>query len=52
MACGLSHEEAHGSLRFSLSKFNLKSELLPIASSVEKVVTDLRKLSPLIGLRK
>ena len=52
MACGLSHEEAHGSLRFSLSKFNLESELFVIASSVEKVVSDLRELSPLVGLRK
>ena len=51
MACGLSHEQAHGSLRFSLSKFNLESEISTIATSVEKVVADLRKLSPLVGLR-
>ncbi|HOI18445.1 MAG TPA: cysteine desulfurase family protein [Candidatus Woesearchaeota archaeon] len=52
MACGLSHEQAHGSLRFSLSKFNHPSEIPIIATAVEKVVTDLRKLSPLVGLRK
>ncbi|RLG19840.1 cysteine desulfurase NifS [Candidatus Micrarchaeota archaeon] len=44
-ALGLKHEQAHGSLRFSLSKFNSSEEVNYVIKMVEKEVAELRKLS-------
>jgi cysteine desulfurase len=49
MAMGHSHEDAHGSIRFSLSKYNTKEEMDYTVSVLEDVIKQLRELSPLGG---
>ena len=48
-AIGLHPAMAHGSIRFSLSKFTTKDELDYTIKNVKEVVQDLRRLSPLWG---
>jgi cysteine desulfurase len=48
MAMGYSHERAHGSIRFTLSRFNTHEEMIRTAKSCREVVEALRKISPLI----
>jgi len=47
MAMGLSHETAHGSIRFTLSKYNKKEEIDYVIKQVNSVVQNLRRISPL-----
>lgn len=47
LAIGLKHEEAHGSLRLSLSEENTKEELDAVVEAVKKNVSLLRDMSPL-----
>jgi len=47
LAMGLSHEIAHGSIRFSLSKYNTKEEMDYVVDSLKETVKILRDLSPL-----
>ncbi len=47
LAMGKSHEQAHGSIRFSLSKYNTEEEIDYTIQKTEEVVRDLRELSPL-----
>ena len=47
MAMGRKHEQAHGSIRFSLSKYNTEMEIDYTIQKLAEVVSDLRKLSPL-----
>lgn len=47
LAIGLKHEEAHGSLRLTLSEENTKEELDTVVEAVKKTVTGLRDMSPL-----
>ncbi|MBL7148282.1 MAG: cysteine desulfurase [Nanoarchaeota archaeon] len=47
MAIGLPHEIAHGSIRFTLSKFTKKEELDYTIANVKKIVKNLRMISPL-----
>ena len=47
LAIGLKHEEAHGSLRFTLSEENTKEELDTVVEAVKKTVDLLRRMSPL-----
>lgn len=47
LAIGLRHEEAHGSLRFTLSEDNTKEELDTVVEAVKKNVELLRQMSPL-----
>jgi cysteine desulfurase len=47
MAMGFSHERAHGSIRFSLSKYLRKEDIDSTVRNVEEVVEKLRELSPL-----
>ena len=47
MAMGFSHERAHGSIRFTLSRFNSMEEIDYAAESCNEVVEALRKISPL-----
>jgi len=47
LAMGKNHEQAHGSIRFSLSKYNTEEEIDYTIQKTEEVVSDLRKLSPL-----
>jgi cysteine desulfurase len=47
MAMGYSHERAHGSIRFTLSRFNTEDEIRRTAVASREVVEALRKISPL-----
>lgn len=47
LAMGLTHEIAHGSIRFSLSKYNSKDEIDYVVDSLKNTVKILRDLSPL-----
>ncbi|HOK56523.1 MAG TPA: cysteine desulfurase NifS [bacterium] len=46
LAIGLPHEIAHGSLRFSLGKYNKEEDVDKVLEILPKVVEKLRKLSP------
>lgn len=47
LALGLNHEEAHGSIRFSLSKHNTKEELDYVIEKLKIIVKRLRGMSAL-----
>ena len=47
LAIGLKHEEAHGSLRLTLSEESTKEEKDIVAEEVKKIVQRLRDMSPL-----
>ena len=47
LAIGLPHEEAHGSLRITLSEKNTKEELDFVVEELKKIVLRLRNMSPL-----
>jgi len=46
LALGLKHEDAHGSVRFSLSKYNTLEEMDYTVENVRDVVEQLRVISP------
>lgn len=47
LAMGKSHEQAYGSIRFSLSKYNNEEEINFTVLKLKETIEDLRKLSPL-----
>ena len=47
LAIGLKHEEAHGSLRMTLSEENTIEEMDIVVEEVKKIVERLREMSPL-----
>ena len=47
LAIGLKHEEAHGSLRLTLSEESTKEEIDIVAEEVKKIVQRVRDMSPL-----
>lgn len=47
MAMGFSHERAHGSIRFTLSRFNTAQEIDRVKDYAKEVVEALRRISPL-----
>ncbi len=47
LAIGLKHEEAHGSLRLTLSADNTREELDFVVDSIKEIVARLRSMSPL-----
>ncbi len=47
LAMGRPHEQAHGSMRFSFSRFNTVEEVSKTLDALKEVASDLRKLSPL-----
>lgn len=47
LAIGLKHEEAHGSLRLTLSEETTKEEMDIVAEEVKRIVQRLRDMSPL-----
>ena len=47
LALGLKHEEAHGSLRLTLSEENTKEELDYVVEALKETVGKLRAMSPL-----
>jgi len=48
LALGLSHEQAHGSLRFSLGKWTTGDEIERVLDILPRVVAKLRAMSPLL----
>lgn len=46
-AIGGDHERAHGSIRFTLGRFNTMDEVAFVVETLKKVVENLRKISPL-----
>lgn len=46
-AIGGDHERAHGSIRFTLGRFNTMDEVVFVVDKLAKVVENLRKISPL-----
>ena len=46
-AMGRTHVQSHGSVKFTLSRFNTKSQIDRVVSILKKVVSELRKRSPL-----
>jgi len=50
LALGLKHEDAHGSVRFSLSKYNTLEEMDYTIRNVKEIVEQLRVISP-VGRR-
>jgi cysteine desulfurase len=47
LGIGGNHERAHGSVRFSLGRYNEESDIDAVIGAVTEVVTALRKISPL-----
>lgn len=47
LATGLKHEEAHGSLRMTLSEENTKEEMDEVVEALRAIVSRLREMSPL-----
>lgn len=47
LAMGLEHEEAHGSLRMTLSEENTREEMDEVVEALKAIVTRLREMSPL-----
>ena len=48
LAMGLSHEQAHGSLRFSLGKWTTEEEIEQVLDVLPGIVAKLRAMSPLL----
>ncbi len=48
LAMGLSHEQAHGSLRFSLGKWTTEEEIVRVLDALPRIVAKLRAMSPLL----
>lgn len=47
MAIGGDHERAHGSIRFTLGRYNTMEEISHVVDTLTKVIGDLRRISPL-----
>jgi cysteine desulfurase len=52
LAMGLSHELAHGSLRFSLGKWTTEGEIERVLDVLPRIVAKLRAMSPLLRSQK
>jgi cysteine desulfurase len=48
LAMGLSHEQAHGSLRFTLGKWTTEEEIRRVLEVLPRIVAKLRAMSPLL----
>ena len=48
LAMGLSHERAHGSLRFTLGKWTTEEEIEQVLDVLPRIVAKLRAMSPLL----
>ena len=49
LAMGLSHEQAHGSLRFTLGKWTTEEEIGQVLEVLPRIVAKLRAMSPLLA---
>ncbi|MBU7042279.1 MAG: cysteine desulfurase [Theionarchaea archaeon] len=47
MGIGGDHERAHGSVRFTLGRFNTQEEITAIIDALSEIITRLREISPL-----
>ncbi len=47
LALGCKHEQAHGSIRFSIGKYNTKEEIDTVIEKLKPIVSRLREMSPL-----
>jgi len=47
MALGLSHQQAHGSIRFTLGRYTTKDEINHVLKVLPELIQRLRKISPL-----
>lgn len=52
MALGMKAEEAHGSLRLTLSRFTTEKEIDTVLEELPKIIEKLRKISPLAKMIK
>ena len=52
MAMGRNHEQSHGSLKFTLSRYNTKKEIDETVDKLAEIVLELRKRSPLYNKEK
>ncbi|HDT15706.1 MAG TPA: cysteine desulfurase NifS [Firmicutes bacterium] len=52
LALGIPHKTAHGSIRFSLSKYTTEEEIDRVVSSLPAIIEKLRSVSPLWKERK
>jgi cysteine desulfurase len=52
LALGLKHEQAHGSLRFTMGKWTAEEEINAVLETLPGIVTKLRAMSPLYANRK
>ena len=48
-AMGIPYTAAHGTVRFSLSRYNTESEINRVIAAVPPIIARLRKLSPYWG---
>jgi len=51
LALGLRHEQAHGSLRFTLGKWTTEEEINRVLDTLPNIITKLRAMSPLFTSR-
>ena len=51
MSMGLSHEDAHGSIRYTLSRFTTEEDIDKTIINTKEVVDKLREISPLYHLK-
>jgi cysteine desulfurase len=49
MAIGGDHERAHGSIRFTLGRYNTMEEISIVVETIAKIIETLRRISPLGG---
>jgi cysteine desulfurase len=52
LAMGLSHEDAHGSLRFSFGRDNTEQDVDRVLEVLPPIVAKLRAMSPLVKAKK
>jgi len=52
LAMGLSHEQAHGSLRFTLGKWTTEEEIGQVLEVLPRIVAKLRAMSPLLTSKR
>ena len=52
LSCGLLHEEAHGSLEFTLGRWSKPSDVDRVVETLPEIVGRLRALSPLYDMDK
>jgi len=47
MGTGRNHEQSHGSMKFTLSRYNTKEEIDYVVEKLAEIVKELRRRSPL-----